>query len=98
MSGYQVKVFEKREKVGGWLNYGIPSTKLPPEIVETEIDYIRDLGVEFETNCEVGQDITLADLRAGGYKTFLMALGQPEAKKLELEGNQLAGVKDAVSF
>ncbi|ADO76589.1 FAD-dependent oxidoreductase [Halanaerobium praevalens] len=98
LSGYQVKVFEKREKVGGWLNYGIPSTKLPPEIVETEIDYIRDLGVEFETNCEVGQDITLADLRAGGYKTFLMALGQPEAKKLELEGNQLAGVKDAVSF
>lgn len=98
LSGYQVKVFEKRSKVGGWLNYGIPSTKLPPEIVDTEINYIRDLGVEFETDCEVGQDISLNELREKGYQAFLMALGKPEPKTLEIEGGNLAGVKDAVSF
>lgn len=98
LSGYQVKVYEKRSLVGGWLNYGIPANKLPQKVVKEEIDYIRDLGVEFETNCEVGKDITLNELKEKGYKAFLMALGKPQPKVLDLEGSQLDGVTDAVSF
>lgn len=98
LSGYQVKVFEKRSLVGGWLNYGIPANKLPQKVVKEEIDYIRDLGVEFETNCEVGKDISLTELKEQGYKAFLMALGKPQPKVLDLEGSQLDGVTDAVSF
>ncbi|MFW6281062.1 MAG: FAD-dependent oxidoreductase [Halanaerobium sp.] len=98
LSGYKVKVFEKRSLVGGWLNYGIPASKLPQKIVNEEINYIRDLGVEFETNCEVGKDISLDELKERGYKVFLMALGKPNPKVLDLEGSQLDGVTDAVSF
>ena len=98
LSGYQVKVFEKRSLPGGWLSYGVPAHKLPQKVVKEEIGYIRDLGVEFETNCEVGKDISLTELKEQGYKAFLLALGKPQPKILNLEGSQLNGVTNAVSF
>lgn len=55
-------MFEKNEKPGGMLNYGIPSYKLEKDVVEAEIDIIRALGVEIKCGVEVGKDITLDEL------------------------------------
>ncbi len=60
--GYTVTVYEKRDKLGGWLSYGIPEFRLPQKIVESEIDKIRSLGVIFKTGIEIGKDITIEEL------------------------------------
>ena len=59
-------MFEKNEKPGGMLTYGIPSYKLEKDVVEAEIDIIRALGVEIKRGVEVGKDITLDELRNDG--------------------------------
>ena len=64
--GYHPTIFEKKEKAGGMLVYGIPSYKLEKDLVQAEIDVIQALGVEIKTGVEVGKDITLDELRAQG--------------------------------
>ncbi|MBM7623680.1 FAD-dependent oxidoreductase [Sporohalobacter salinus] len=98
LNGYQVTVFERRSLIGGWLSYGIPSDKLPQEIVNHEIKYIKDLGVEFKTNCEIGKDISFNELEEQDYSAYLLALGKPVPKTLDLEGSQLNEVTNAVDF
>ena len=57
------------------LVYGIPSFKLEKDVVQAEIDIIKEMGVEIRTGVEVGKDITLDELRAQGYKAFYIAIG-----------------------
>lgn len=97
LSGYQVKVFEKRSLLGGWMSFGIPAEKLPQKVVEQELDYIKDLGVQFEMNCEVTKDISFSELEAE-YDAFLIAVGKPYPKVLDIKGSSLKDVSDAVSF
>ena len=66
------------------LSYGIPPQRLPQDVVENEINYIRELGVEFKTNTRIGDQITLDDLRAEGYKAFLVACGMQRSKSIEI--------------
>ena len=58
--GYKPTVFEKNSRPGGMLTWGIPTWKLEKDVVEAEIDVIRQLGVEIKCNVEVGKDITLS--------------------------------------
>ena len=62
--GYTPTVFEKNERCGGMLVYGIPSFKLEKNVVQAEIDVMKEMGVEFKTGVEVGKDITFDELRA----------------------------------
>lgn len=96
--GYEVTVFEGKKEVGGWLSYGIPPHRLPKEIIQKDLKYIKSLGVEFKTNCMVGKDITLDELKEQGYKSFLISTGFTLGKILKIEGHDLDGVVDAVSF
>lgn len=73
--GYKPTIFEKNERAGGMLVYGIPSFKLEKDVVQAEIDIIKEMGVEIKTGVEVGKDITLDELRAQGYKAFYIAIG-----------------------
>lgn len=75
IDGYKVTVFEKEDKLGGMLTLGIPSFRLEKDIVEAEIDILKEMGVEFKTGVEVGKDITLDDLRKDGYEGFYLAIG-----------------------
>ena len=68
--GYKPTVFEKNQKAGGMLVYGIPSFKLEKDVVQAEIDIIKEMGVEIRTGVEVGRDITLDELRAQGYQAL----------------------------
>ena len=96
--GYEVTVFEAKKEVGGWLSYGIPPHRLPKEIIQKDLKYIKSLDVEFRTSCMVGRDITLDDLKKEGFKSFLISTGFTIGRVLNIEGHELDGVTDAVSF
>ena len=96
--GYRPTVFEKNEKPGGMLRYGIPSFKLEKNVLDAEIDIIRMMGVEIRCGVEVGKDVTLDALRAEGYKAFYIAVGCQGGKKANIPGEDAEGVMTAVDF
>lgn len=96
--GYKPTVFEKNEKPGGMLVYGIPSFKIEKNVVDAEIDIMRQMGVEIKCGIEVGKDITLDELRAQGYKAFYIAIGCQGGRKAGIPGENAEGVMTAVDF
>ena len=97
--GYRnVTVFDKNKKPGGMLRYGIPNYKLEKEIIDAEIDVIKEMGVEIKCGVEVGKDITLDELRTQGYKAFYMAIGAQGGRKAGVDGEDADGVITAVEF
>lgn len=96
--GYRPVVFEKNEKPGGMLRYGIPSFKLEKEVIDAEIEILRLMGVEIRCGIEVGKDITLDQLRQEGYKAFYIAIGCQGGRKANIPGEDAEGVMTAVEF
>ena len=96
--GYKPTVFEKNEKPGGMLRYGVPSFKLEKDVIDAEIDIIRQLGVEIKCGVEVGKDVTLDELRSQGYKAFYIAIGCQGGRKANIPGEDAGGVMTAVDF
>ena len=96
--GYKPTVFEKNEKPGGMLRYGVPSFKLEKDVIDAEIDIIRQLGVEIRCGVEVGKDVTLDELRSQGYKAFYIAIGCQGGRKANIPGEDAEGVMTAVDF
>ena len=96
--GYHPTIFEKNEKAGGMLVYGIPSYKLEKDVVQAEIAIIEAMGVEIKTGVEVGKDITIAELREQGYKAFYIAIGCQGGRKAGAPGEDAEGVVTAVDF
>jgi NADPH-dependent glutamate synthase beta subunit-like oxidoreductase len=98
VEGYQVTVFEKQPKLGGMLTLGIPSFRLGKEVVNAEIEILKELGVEFKTSIEIGKDVTIKGLRKLGYKAFYVAIGAQTGRLLRLEGEEAEGVMTGVEF
>ncbi len=98
IDGYNVTVYEKQKVLGGMLTLGIPSYRLEKDVINAEIDILRELGVKFETGVEVGKDMSLNDLRNKGYEAFYLAIGAQKGKKLGLEGEEAKGVIAGVDF
>lgn len=73
--GYKVTVFEALHEIGGVLKYGIPEFRLPNRIVDTEVDNLRHMGVEFVKDCIVGKTISISQLEEDGYKGIFVASG-----------------------
>ncbi len=96
--GYKPTVFEKNGKPGGMLRYGVPSFKLEKDVIDAEIDIIRQLGVEIKCGVEVGKDVTLDELRSQGYKAFYIAIGCQGGRKANIPGEDAEGVMTAVDF
>ena len=96
--GYQVTIFESAPVLGGTLVTGIPAYRLPPAIVEAEIQLIRDLGVTMVTGVEIGIDKTIGDLRDEGFKAFFIAVGTQECLQLGIEGENLEGVTSGLDY
>ena len=96
--GYYPTVFEKNEKPGGMLTYGIPSYKLEKDVIEAEIDIMREMGVDIRTGVEVGKDVTISSLREEGYKAFYIAIGCQGGRYPGVEGDRAEGTEKAVSF
>ena len=96
--GYYPTVFEKNEKPGGMLTYGIPSYKLEKDVIQAEIDIMKEMGVEIKLGVEVGKDITISELKEQGYKAFYIAIGCQGGKLPGIPGEDSEGVTTAVDF
>jgi len=84
--GYRVTVYDAREHAGGMLRYGVPDYRLPPDVLDAEIQKIIDLGVEVELNTKVGKDIRLEDLRAR-HSSLYLAIGAQKGLGLNIPGS-----------
>ncbi|MFI3228988.1 MAG: FAD-dependent oxidoreductase [Bacillota bacterium] len=98
VDGYDVTVFEKETMLGGMLTMGIPSFRLEKEVIEAEIDILRELGVQFRTGIEVGKDTTITKLKEEGFASFYLAIGAQGGRKLNVEGEDTVGVILGVDF
>ena len=98
LKGYKPTIFEKNKKAGGMVTYGIPSFVLEKDIIEAEIDVIKQLGVEIQLGVEVGKDITLSQLRQQGYKAFYIAIGCQGGRNINVPGEDSIGVMKGVDL
>ena len=96
--GYPVTVFEALPVLGGMLRIGVPEYRLPKDVLDAQINYIKDTGVEFRTNTAIGKDITLDDLKNEGYQAVFLGIGAQLSKGLDIEGTELDGVLWGLSF
>jgi glutamate synthase (NADPH/NADH) small chain len=96
-AGHTVTVFEKSDRVGGLLTYGIPDFKLEKWIVKRRVDQLRDEGVAFQTGVRVGVDLSPAELRRG-FDAVLLCCGSEQPRDLPIEGRGLQGVHFAMDF
>ena len=96
--GHEVTVFEKNERPGGMMTYGMPNFRLEKNVVDAEIDIVKELGVEIKCGVEVGKDVTIQELREQGYKGFYIAIGAQGGRKLNIPGEDAEGVLSGVAF
>lgn len=96
-AGHVVTVFEKNEKPGGLLRFGIPNFKLEKHILERRLQQMVQEGVEFETNIAVGQDVSVEELR-NKYDALLLAGGSEQPRDLTVLGRELKGIHFAVTY
>ncbi len=96
--GYKVTVFEALHLAGGVLVYGIPEFRLPKAIVQKEVDTLRALGVDIETNVVIGKTITIDELFADGYEAVFVGSGAGLPRFMGIPGESLKGVYSANEF
>ncbi|HVN24978.1 MAG TPA: FAD-dependent oxidoreductase [Syntrophorhabdales bacterium] len=96
--GYQVNVFEALPVVGGMLAVGIPDFRLPPEIIEYDVRFIRQHNVDIQLNKALGRDFTVQDLLQQGYKSVFLALGAHGNIRLNIPGEDSEGVLLGIDF
>lgn len=95
--GHQVSVFEKDDRLGGLLMYGIPQMKLEKQIIERRIQLMKEEGVQFYTNVHVGKDLTKEDLLKD-YDAIVLCCGAKKARDLNVVGREAKGIYFAVDF
>ncbi len=96
--GYDVTVFDRAEKPGGMMMNGIPNFRLEKDVVNAEIDVLRQMGVEFKCGVDVGKDVTIPQLREQGYKGFYIAIGLQGGGSLGIPGDNAEGVEAGIEF
>jgi glutamate synthase (NADPH) small chain len=96
--GHDVTVFEALHELGGVLIYGIPEFRLPKEIVKAEIDSLKTLGVDFQTNAVIGFTDTIDELMHNGYDAVFIAVGAGLPYFLNIDGENLNGVYSSNEF
>ena len=96
--GYQVSVFEALHTAGGVLVYGIPEFRLPKRIVAKEVETLRDLGVDVQTNVVIGKTLTIDELFEMGYEAVFIGSGAGLPNFMNIPGESLKGVYSANEF
>ncbi|GAB4315088.1 MAG: hypothetical protein Kow0069_16760 [Promethearchaeota archaeon] len=96
--GYRPTVFEKSDKVGGMLRFGVPPFRLPDHVLDHDVEFIKRAGVEIKTSTPVGPNLTFDQLREQGYEAIFVSIGQYQPRTLHLKGEDLPGVHVAINF
>lgn len=95
--GWQVTIYDRYDRAGGLLVYGIPNFKLDKKIVQRRVDRLKRSGVKFEMNTQIGSDLSLAELRAQ-HDAIVIATGVYQARSLDIPGADARGVVKALPF
>lgn len=96
-AGHTVTVFERADRIGGLLTYGIPNMKLDKAVVERRVNLLRQEGIEFITNTEVGVDITSEELRSQ-FDAIILCTGARKARDIKFEGREAKGIHLAMDY
>ena len=96
-SGIAVTMYEKSDRAGGLLTYGIPNFKLDKKIVERRVKLLEEAGLKLVLNCEVGKDLTFEEI-ADGHDAMFIGVGATKAKSAGLVGEQASNVYDAMDY
>ena len=96
-AGHDVTVFEKSDRIGGLLRYGIPSFKMEKSLIDRRLEQLRAEGVRFETNAHVGANVAVEDL-VGKFDALLLAGGAEQPRDLKVPGRELGGIHFAMEF
>ncbi len=97
-AGHSVTIFEALHATGGVLRYGIPEFRLPREVLDREIKYLKQIGVEFKTNVVIGKSLTISDLFEEGFKAIFISSGAGLPMLLNISGESFNGVYSANEF
>ena len=95
--GHSVTVFEREDRIGGLLMYGIPNMKLEKSIVQRRVDLLAAEGIEFRANTRVGQDVSTDELKRD-FDAVVLCCGAPKPRDLRIEGRELGGIHFAMDF
>jgi glutamate synthase (NADPH/NADH) small chain len=96
-AGHDVTVYERADRIGGLLRYGIPEFKMEKEVLDRRLSQLRAEGTSFVVGCEVGADVTVAQLRAS-YEAVVIATGSTVGRGLSVPGGDLPGVHLAMEY
>ena len=96
-AGHDVTVFEKNDRIGGLLRYGIPNFKMEKHLIDRRLEQMRAEGVKFETDAHVGGNVPVEDLRRE-FDAILLAGGAEQARNLNVPGRELKGIHFAMDF
>ena len=96
--GYLPTVFEKESRVGGMMLNGIPSFRLEKDLLQAEIDILKEMGITFRCGVEIGKDISIDELRKDGFKAFYLAIGAQKAARIGVPGDDLEGVMGGIDL
>jgi len=95
--GHEVTVYERADRIGGLLMYGIPNMKLDKQVVDRRVALLRESGIRFVTNADVGNNVDAAELRAS-HDALLLTTGATNPRDLKIPGRELAGVHFAMEY
>lgn len=96
--GYDVTIFESREKIGGVLRYGIPDFRLPKTILDRYQKQLTGMGIKIRPNTSIGSALTLDDLQRDGYQAIFIGTGVWKPRKLGIKGESLGNVHFAINY
>ena len=96
-SGHNVTVFERSDRIGGLLMYGIPNMKLEKHLVTRRVELLKAAGIEFRTNVDVGRDVTTDELKRD-FDAIVLCGGAPEPRDLKIEGREFDGIYFAMDL
>jgi len=95
--GHSVTVYERADRIGGLLMYGIPNMKLDKQVVDRRVNLMRDAGIEFVTNADVGRNVDVEDLKSE-FDALILATGATKPRDLDIPGRDLKGIHFAMEF
>lgn len=98
LAGYEVTIYEKKKSPGGLLRYGIPGYRLPGKVIDYEIEMIEQAGVKIETSRELGNNLSIAQLKRDGMSAIILAVGAEKNLPLNIQGEGSEGYYTAVDF
>jgi len=98
LKGFNVTIFEQHSIPGGMLAVGIPEYRLPKRLLAMEINYFKEMGIQFRMNTRLGSDITLEDIMDEGFNAIFLAIGAHNSIKLSIPNENVEGVMTGVDF